>query len=341
MKEKLVLNILLITTISIFTGCAGGIANFTGTPLEKKFAKKDLESTVKYLSTQDIKALRYDNDKDILQLAINNNFFKLADYIIDNKLVDINHVNKLGSNTLYYALPYPKYVKKLLDNGSIVNLKDRKGLTPLHNVSLHFKNHTEVMKMLLDHGADINTKSDNNNLTPLNLAVRGNKFKNAEFLLNNGAKTDNGKSLLSAMWGKQTDLINLLIEKKANINNIDPYGNNVLHYLAQEGSPKNIKKAINQGANVNGLNKRGLSPLSNLIQIILRNTENSNSRTLVYSSNDENSIYELIDNGANINFTIRGLGAYGHDGVVLDKAGFIDLANRLKSDKLMKLLQDK
>ena len=65
-----------------------------------------------------------------------------------------------------------KTVKKMYTDVGNVNIKDQKGETPLFVASKFGK--TEIVKFMIGKGADINSTSTRNNLTPLH-----------NFLLNN------------------------------------------------------------------------------------------------------------------------------------------------------------
>ena len=243
MKEKLVLNILLITIISIFTGCAGGIVNYTGTPLEKKFAAQDLKSTIKYLSTQDIKKLTYGSGKkNILQMALHKKFLSLANYIIDNNLVDINYIDLTGRNVLFEAVLFPSITKKLLDKGIDTKLKTKDGVTALHVAIASSITNKNIIKMLLDNGADVNAKTIDNN-TAINFAL----------------------------YKKRIDIIDLLVDYNINLNN----NKTILHFLADMNDISTMKKIINKGFDVNNKNAQGLTPLG----LIFTNLAKNNKKT--------------------------------------------------------------
>ena len=82
------------------------------------------------------------------------------------------------------AVRYGKLEKfsKLIDHGANVNslLTDSNGATILH-YACRFK-HTAIVKKLLTHGADINSKNDLE-ITPLMLAIQERQFETAKELL--------------------------------------------------------------------------------------------------------------------------------------------------------------
>ena len=108
---------------------------------------------------------------------------------------------------------YLEITKILIKNGADVHARDIDGQTPLHcaaeqgpcgtgnygvfNTGKYFtsKNsimdeNVEIMKLLLENGADINAE-DGKGLTPIILAVRSGNHKSANFLLSKGAKLSN------------------------------------------------------------------------------------------------------------------------------------------------------
>jgi len=61
-------------------------------------------------------------------------------------------------------------VRLLLEHGAAVNAKEEAGVTPLHEVS--WRINWKLVHLLLEHGADVNAK-DKRNRTPLHRACRG------------------------------------------------------------------------------------------------------------------------------------------------------------------------
>ena len=79
-------------------------------------------------------------------------------------------------------------MKLLLDaDRSLVNARDSDGSTPLHCAS--WKGHDELVTLLLDCGADINSRNENDHWgdTPLHAAAHGNRRAVAAILIERGA----------------------------------------------------------------------------------------------------------------------------------------------------------
>jgi len=89
-----------------------------------------------------------------------------------------------------------------------------------------------IIKLLVNEGADINSK-DNNGITPLMAASMKGNLKAVNFLLSNGAKID------SYDYSKETALFK----------------------AAKEGYPKIVEKLIQAGAKTNMKNSKGNTPL--------------------------------------------------------------------------------
>ena len=76
-------------------------------------------------------------------------------------------------------------VELLLDRGANIETKDKDGLTPLMIAAKWGK--TETVELLLDRGANIETK-DKDGLTPLMIAAEWVKTETVELLIKHGAK---------------------------------------------------------------------------------------------------------------------------------------------------------
>lgn len=64
----------------------------------------------------------------------------------------------------------PEIVRLLIEHGADINAQDRKLLTPLHFTSVSENPASEIVKVLIEHGADINAL-DERKRTPFHLAA--------------------------------------------------------------------------------------------------------------------------------------------------------------------------
>jgi ankyrin repeat protein len=88
-------------------------------------------------------------------------------------------------------------VRDLLQKGANPDARDSFGGTALH--AAMFQKNMEVVKVLLDHGCDINAQGTGNGYTPLHDAVWADNGEAVNLLLDKGAKTNlKGKDGLTA-----------------------------------------------------------------------------------------------------------------------------------------------
>ena len=143
----------------------------------------------------------------------------------------------------------------LIKSGSLINISDKYGITPLHLVS--FKGQDEYMSILLQNNADINALDSLKRL-PLNYAIMEGQLNSAYLLLEAGSKIDNndidGNSLLHyAVSSKGNSLLFsiMLIDRKINLNLQNNDGDTPLMLVAKKNPKENvrlIKKLIDSGA---------------------------------------------------------------------------------------------
>lgn len=123
-------------------------------------------------------------------------------------------------------------VKSLIENGADTNLEDHNKLTPLHVAC--FRGHKEIVEKLIENQADVNVKITEE--SPLHLASLKNHHEIVKLLLEKGAdieaKDKNGKTPLHyAMSANSKEAIEELNKRGANPDAKDEYGNLPLYYL--------------------------------------------------------------------------------------------------------------
>ncbi len=124
-------------------------------------------------------------------------------------------------------------IKILTDYGVDLNIKDKNGMTPLHNLCININSHSTYCKYLIKKGANINHKN-NKGRTPIHLAC----------------------------FVKRQSICEMLIKEKADINAVDTKLNTPLHLLVKNLNTINmnfVKYLIEHGANVQQENLRGES----------------------------------------------------------------------------------
>jgi ankyrin repeat protein len=156
-------------------------------------------------------------------------------------------------------------VTALLDeNPGLVDVKDEDGLTPLHLASRGV--HLEVVKLLVDRGADCSAR-DGNQSVPLHSLAARNSTEGIELLLSKEALIDakeyGGHTALHyAAMNDAADAAALLIERGADIESRNEYERTPLLLCARErGGPETMRVLVDAGADVNVRDRFQSTPL--------------------------------------------------------------------------------
>lgn len=149
---------------------------------------------------------------------------------------------------------HSEIAKLLLTSGSEVNIQRRtRDTTPLH---FAVKNcDIEIVKMLLDKGATINAENDCRK-TPLYYAIENEKIEVAQLLLTYGADVNNrdsdGISVLHvAVKIGCLQIVEALLEYGFNLNPEDAKNPELLHGTVERGYLKIVEDLLKYGADVN------------------------------------------------------------------------------------------
>jgi len=95
-------------------------------------------------------------------------------------------IHYMALPSYYHPEDHVKLLMLLISNGADINIKDRKGNTPLH-LAVHYRAPIEIITVLVEHGADLNAKAKGGE-TPLQLAINDENTHIIELLRQHGAK---------------------------------------------------------------------------------------------------------------------------------------------------------
>lgn len=225
----------------------------------------------------------YFNQIEIIEMLVRNGL-KLSDFSDDER-------KELFDKALRGNMPLITQIY-LNEHPEAVNQKDKYGCTLLHNACE--KGAGRVAAMLLSLGADINAK-DHHGETPLQLQLCS-PLRNPDLIANLIAE---GADINIQMYKlpllsfaadcKLDKVVDALIARKVNVNEIDRYGETPLHHACTHGSVSIATALLQNGAMIDAKNHDGKTPLQKALE--------------ASSTNDELPVM-LIKKGAGINFKI-------------------------------------
>ncbi len=126
--------------------------------------------------------------------------------------------------------------------------------------------HSHIISYLISNGADINSRSGYDTLTPLLIAVKQDKRTITRMLLQSGANKnmadDEGKTALHyGVELKNADIVNILLDFRVDINAVSKKRVTPLHIAADKGYMPIVKALVDAGAKINAVDDNGHSPL--------------------------------------------------------------------------------
>lgn len=213
----------------------------------------------------------------------------IADIIIEDlasKSLRIDSKNRSGQTALYQAIDsgLETAIRSLLENGADPNT-EISGETVLHQVYGTTVARCNIYQLLLDAGADIETL-DLTGTTILRRAVSENNNTLVKFLLENGANVnqqDKGgqdvpyfalRNSVEFLYGRKTPdpnyekIAKILLKgrERSQIDAVDNLGNTALHLAAKLGFAKVVKLLLDEGANAEAKDNRGMTAIQGAIQ---------------------------------------------------------------------------
>ncbi len=184
---------------------------------------------------------------------------------LESTLFLLQHGSKVTDQTLDdAAMSENVEILRLLVRSSQVKLTGARGAAILGQAARGRK--TDLVHLLLDSGASVNSRSPGEGWTPLVNAVSSGSFENAKLLLSKGAdanaRDNNGRA---ALWYaailENTGLIALLSEQGADVNARDNEGRTALMHAADFCVTWDIRALLDAGADPTVQDKRGKTAL--------------------------------------------------------------------------------
>ena len=255
----------------------------------------DGETPLHILSQSDIK-----DEGIILNLAL---------LLLTNHDVEVNTPDKVNDTPLHLAIRRNRsgLVRILLEYGADSNAENNEGMTPLQILSESNEDERNILnlvQLLFNNGAEGNRR-DKANDTPLHLAIRGNRFRIAEVLIEHGADTnaENNQGMtplqiLSLAESNTEDerkilnLFQLLLNNGADVNRRDKANDTPLHLVIRKKRFGIAETLIEGGADTNAENDQGVTPLHMLSEAWRYNDDEGINLNLVLL---------LLKNGAEVN----------------------------------------
>lgn len=187
-------------------------------------------------------------------------------------------------------------VKLLIEKGANINVKYDLYNTPLHIAMIN--GNLEIVKLLIEKGADVNAKNETND-TPLHIAMIKGNHDIVKLLIEKGAdiNIENTKLIKPLDSVKDGEILNLFNKDLINDEKYKVICNNILLYSIIRNKLKDVNSLIQSGIDVNITDKDGNKPL----HIVLKNKEisDNNTRMQIVSSLIEKADIKAIDKYGN------------------------------------------
>jgi ankyrin repeat protein len=145
----------------------------------------------------------------------------------------------------------------LIDEGADINAQGDEKKTALMRAIE--SGDTGIAKLLIEKGADLDI-ADASQLTPLLYAAREGDLEVAELLIEHGI-VPSPPSILTAVVNSRTEIARLLIDKGADVNVATPDGDTALHHAVAKKNAEMVGLLIESGANLNVKDRFGNTPL--------------------------------------------------------------------------------
>ncbi|KAJ5160773.1 uncharacterized protein N7482_007777 [Penicillium canariense] len=190
-----------------------------------------------------------------IHLAAINGHEKIVRRLLAEDDSEVNKADSMNSYPLMWASlsGYKNVVKRLLNHGADVNAHGGKRGNALQAACV--RGHNKVVQVLLEHGADVNQQGGFYG-NSLQAACHGGHDKIVQVLLEHGADVNQqggfyGNALHAAYGGGHNKVVQVLLEHGADINQQGGFFGNTFQAACCGGHDKIVQVLLDHGADVN------------------------------------------------------------------------------------------
>ena len=216
------------------------------------------------------------NTAELFQAVKSGDLAEVQRILKHNPNIDVDALNDGGYTPFLRAIAcsHIPIVEILLAHGAAVNGPVGALRTPLQRACLT-EVRSDIVSLLLEHGADVDATTARERKTPLTLACDSNNISLAiiQLLTDAGADVNGGGGwippLHDAASSGNKKAMELLIQSGADVNRVStgecgrslPAGSTPLHFAAHKKGLSCLKKLLEAGADPNIANSAGQTPL--------------------------------------------------------------------------------
>ena len=224
-------------------------------------------------------------NRTALTHACQNGRLEIVKYLFNNN-PELSF--RLICELLVKAIDYPHFeiVKYLVDYGADANVKDRRGYTAM--ISASMGNDLKMVKYLLENKAYVNDYDENYHAALIYSSEYGG-LETVKYLVEIGAgkySQDKNDALVLACGNSQLEMVEYLVEHGADANAADKKNKTALMFASERFDFEILDILVEHGANVNA-----------------RDNKNKTALLLASEKGDFEIVKHLVENGANVNAT--------------------------------------
>jgi ankyrin repeat protein len=205
-------------------------------------------------------------------------------------------LRRIGTPLYYAALcGLPSLAEQLIaERPTEVNARGGRHVTAIQ--AALYKRHLPIVRLLIEHGADVNSQDDEGS-SLLHIAAQIGDHEAASLLLSHGADVKATDSANAQDENRSTalhissnngdiDLVRLLLDNEAEVNHRDKHGSTPLHLASAKGKHSVVKLLVERGAGVNALDNTNSTPLHlassdgyyDVVVLLMKHGANVNAR---------------------------------------------------------------